>query len=165
MHGKRHQDTAKGIKAVIPASVFRVNTHHKTCVCPAGKKLLLWRDEAHAYGKRKLFFEGRLTDCRHCERKQQCLRNPSSPDTRKGHGPQVSITIESQQSPTRWMRRRVDSVEGKQLYGHRMSVVKPVYGNIGTNKGLNRFSLRGNKRTKAMAALQFVNKYGNVNAV
>jgi len=34
----------------------------------------------------------------------------------------------------------------KQVYGHRMSVVEPVFGNIGTNKKLNRFSLRSKKK-------------------
>jgi len=29
-----------------------------------------------------------------------------------------------------------------------MSVVEPVFGNIGTNKGLNRFSLRGKKKVQ-----------------
>lgn len=29
-----------------------------------------------------------------------------------------------------------------------MSVVEPVLGNIGTNKGLNRFSLRGEKKVQ-----------------
>lgn len=37
---------------------------------------------------------------------------------------------------TDWMKQRVDSQEGKEVYSHRMSVVEPVFGNIGTNKGL-----------------------------
>jgi hypothetical protein len=47
------------------------------------------------------------------------------------------------------MKHRVDSPQGKEIYSHRMSVVEPVFGNIGTNKGLNRFSLRGRKRYRA----------------
>jgi hypothetical protein len=46
------------------------------------------------------------------------------------------------------MKRRVDSVEGKAIYGQRMAVVEPVFGNIGTNKRLNRFSLRGKKKVQ-----------------
>lgn len=33
--------------------------------------------------------------------------------------------------------------KGKEIYGHRMSVIEPVFGNIGYNKRLSRFSLRG----------------------
>lgn len=46
------------------------------------------------------------------------------------------------------MMRRVDSKQGKAIYAHRMSVVEPVFGNIGTNKGLNRLSLRGKRKVQ-----------------
>ena len=78
---------------------------------------------------------------------------------------------------TDWMKHRVDSDKGKLIYSHRMSVVdrllllhnlhfrhgpgqpldfqshllpggQPVFGNIGTNKRLNRFSLRGKKKVQ-----------------
>ncbi|EDM46798.1 Transposase IS4 family protein [Marinobacter algicola DG893] len=49
---------------------------------------------------------------------------------------------------TDWMKHRVDSPKGKEIYSHRMSVVEPVFGNIGTNKRLNRFSLRGKKKVQ-----------------
>ena len=76
------------------------------------------------------------------------MRNPESADTRKGHGRQVSKTFTVGPTPLKWMQRRVDSRFGKQVYGHRMSVVEPVFGNIGTNKGLNRFSLRGKSKVQ-----------------
>ena len=37
---------------------------------------------------------------------------------------------------------------GKQIYSRRMSVAEPVFGNIGTNKRLNRFSLRGKEKVQ-----------------
>jgi hypothetical protein len=46
------------------------------------------------------------------------------------------------------MKHRVDSPKGKQIYSHRMSVVEPVFGNIGTNKNLKRFSLRGKNKVQ-----------------
>nr|WP_245686065.1 transposase [Terasakiispira papahanaumokuakeensis] len=46
------------------------------------------------------------------------------------------------------MKHRVDRPHGKQIYSHRMPVVEPVFGNIGTTKGLNRFSLRGKKKVQ-----------------
>jgi hypothetical protein len=47
---------------------------------------------------------------------------------------------------TDWMKRRVDSDKGKLIYSHRMSVVESVFANIGTQRGLNRFSLRSKKK-------------------
>ena len=43
---------------------------------------------------------------------------------------------------TLWMKQRVDSEKGRQVYSHHMSVVEPVFANIGTNKRLSSFSLR-----------------------
>ena len=76
------------------------------------------------------------------------MRNPGSADTRKGHGRQVSITFTNGRTATDWMKRRVDSKKGKAIYGHRMSTVEPVFANIGTNKRLNRFSLRGKSKVQ-----------------
>lgn len=41
------------------------------------------------------------------------------------------------------MKKRVDSTRGKQINSHRMSVVEPVFANIGSQKKLNRLGLRG----------------------
>jgi len=57
--------------------------------------------------------------------------------------------IERGSTYTDWMKRRIDSEEGKQIYSHRMSVVEPVFANIGNNKGLNRFSLRGKDKVES----------------
>lgn len=147
-YGKRHQDTRKGIKGVIPATEFGIDIKNKTCVCPEGNEMWLHSENEDKYGKLKLCFEGKLTDCRACPRKSECMRNPESPNTRDGHGRQVSITVNTKRTATDWMKKRIDSKEGKQIYSHRMSVVEPVFGNIGTNKGLNRFSLRGKEKVQ-----------------
>lgn len=69
---------------------------------------------------------------------------------RKGAGRQVSFLLDSVrgQEFTNWMKERVDSDFGKQIYSHRMSVVEPVFGNITTAKRLNRFSLRSKKKVQ-----------------
>lgn len=61
----------------------------------------------------------------------------------------MAITVDSSKSATVWTKKRVDSKQGKQVYSHRMSVVEPVFGNIGTNKRLDRFWLRGKKKVQA----------------
>src|SRR5690606_31753312 len=121
-HGKRHQDKVRGIKAVIPASEFTFDLRKKTCTCPAGNSMWLRQETTHGPGRTKLAFEGKLTDCRRCALKHECMRNPASADTREGHGRQVSFTVSSGRSATEWMRRRVDSTLGKHYYSHRMSV-------------------------------------------
>lgn len=91
-YGKRHRDKVKGIKSVIPASEFAVNFKAKTCRCPMGNAMWLCSEKCTDAGKQTLAFEGRLTDCRNCPIKHQCMRNPESADARDGHGRQVAFT-------------------------------------------------------------------------
>jgi len=152
-HSRRKAITGKKkvTASVIPPSEFDFNPGNKTCVCPAKETMWLRSELIDRCGHTKLFFEGRLSKCRACQLNTQCMRNPASANHRKGHGRQVSFIIQKgQRAPnyTDWMRRRVDSDKGKLIYSHRMSVVEPVFGNIGTNKRLSRFSLRGKKKVQ-----------------
>lgn len=97
-------------------------------------------------GRQKIYFEGRLSQCSQCNKKTDCMRNPESANHRKGNGRQVSFILPDKPTYTDWMKERVDSDKGKRIYGHRMSVVEPVFGNITVNKKLNRFSLRGKQK-------------------
>ncbi|MFQ3280936.1 transposase [Reinekea sp.] len=145
-YGKRKADLSKKKRAhLIPATEFIFDPKTKTCICPEGNQISNRGERTTDTGLKKIYFEGRLSQCKNCAIKSKCMQNPSAADHRKGAGRQVSFIIaKSSQSPfTEWMKGRVDSQEVKQIYSHRMSVVEPVFGNIGTNKGLNRFSLRG----------------------
>lgn len=146
-------------KDVIPASKFAFDPVKKTCTCPAGEAMWLRGEHEDEHGHHKLFFEGRLSKCRSCELKPSCLRNPESPSTRKGHGRQVSFIVQkANRSPnyTDWMKQRIDSDYGKHIYSHRLSVVEPVFANIGANKGLKRFGLRGQKKVQGQWRLYCV---------
>ncbi|MCU7806956.1 MAG: IS1182 family transposase [Candidatus Thiodiazotropha sp. (ex Semelilucina semeliformis)] len=151
-YGKRHQrHKKKKTTDVISASEFDYNPTNKTCVCPAGQSISYRTEGQDRQGNKKVFFEGRLLQCRNCTLKHQCMKNPKSANHRKGNGRQVSFILEKRSGKTNytdWMKRRVDSTKGKQVYSHRMSVVEPVFGNIGTNKRLNRFSLRGKRKVQ-----------------
>ena len=153
-YGKRHQDNkskdSKHSKKVIPASEFSFDPVNLICQCPAGETISYRGIREDLHGNPKAMFEGRLMQCRNCDLKHQCMKNPSSADHRKGSGRQVSFILEHKRKPnyTDWMKHRVDSDKGKLVYSHRMSVVEPVFGNIGTNKGLNRFSLRSKKKVQ-----------------
>ncbi len=105
------------------------------------------------HGNEKAYFEGLLTDCRSCDKRDQCIRNPESANDRSGHGRQVSFITTKKVSCTDWLRQRIDSAAGKEIYAHRMHVVEPVFGNLESNKGLNRFTLRGKKKVEAQCQL------------
>lgn len=168
-YGKRHQDKVVHIKHVIPSTEFNFDAKSKNCICPAGNLMWLRGESDDGGGKFKAVFEGNLTDCRKCDMKNSCMRNPDSANTRKGHGRQVSFTYTNGKTPTDWMKKRIDADKGKVIYGHRMSVIEPVFGNIGSTKGLSRFSLRGKKKVdgqwKLYCLVHNIEKlmnYGNV---
>jgi hypothetical protein len=79
------------------------------------------------------------------------MKNPRSSGDTNGAGRQVSYVLQTDKKATHtdWMKERVDSDKGKRIYGHRMSVVEPVFGNMEFNKKLTRFSLRGLKKVTA----------------
>ena len=143
-YGKRHQQETKKTTQIIPASEFKFDSDKLTCICPAGESITYIGSRKDESGNQKAFFIGKLLQCRHCDIKQQCMKNPESSNRINGSGRQVSFILNKTKSKyTDWMKQRIDTPEGKLIYSHRMSVVEPVFGNIGTNKKLNRFSLRG----------------------
>jgi len=81
-YGKRHQSN-KNIKTkgVIPASDFTFVATAKTCICPSGNTMCFRRETNSKNENHRLFFEGKLTDCRHCNIKHRCMRNPESAGT------------------------------------------------------------------------------------
>lgn len=63
-YGKRNKKGRASAEQTFAASEFTFNKKKKTCICPAGKSMLLLKEEQVSEGKKKLLFEGRLTDCR-----------------------------------------------------------------------------------------------------
>ena len=102
-------------------------------------------------GNQQACFEGRLLQCRGFDRKADCMYNPAAADHRKGKGRQVSFRLNKDRSAsyTDWMKHRVDSQKGKLIYSHRIFVVEPVFANIGANKKLRRFRLRGKRKVQS----------------
>ena len=67
------------------------------------------------------------------------------------------------------MQQRIDSIKGKQIYSQRLKTVEPVFGNIRSNKGLDRFSLRGKEKVNGQWQLfalvhniEKINHYGKL---
>ena len=148
-HKVASRQPAKKNKTTFLISAFQYDPIAMTCQCPGDKLLQVKKIGLDAKGNQKIFFEGRLTDCRSCPQKDFCMRNPASADKLTGHGRQVSFITEKKTSYTEWMRHRIDTDEGRAIYGHRMYVVGPVFGSIESNKGLNRFTLRTKQKVKS----------------
>ncbi len=109
------------------ANEFQFDPVSKTCICPANETMWLMTEGIDKNGNNKLHFEGRISKCRGCHLKQQCMRKPKSGTGWEGHGRQVSFIQEKRKTAKYidWMKHRVDSKKGKHIYSHRMSVIEP----------------------------------------
>lgn len=149
-HGSPHRKPSRHQqKEYYSANDFQLDVERQQCLCPAGESLPLKRAGKDKRGNEKLFFQGRLLQCRGCTLKAKCMRRPEAADTRTGHGRQVSFLLErsnKETDATLWMKKRVDSPKGKHIYAQRLAVVEPVFGNLRANKRLDRFSLRGKNK-------------------
>ena len=81
-----------------------------------------------------------------CDLQTQCMKKPV-----KDQGRQVSFLNEEQEKVTclDLMKQKIDSPEGRRMYSRRMWTIEPVFGNITSNKGLSRISVRGEAKATA----------------
>ena len=116
-----------------------------TCICPAGRALYQNGSNCNHNGHLAVKFQGALRDCMPCTQRDKCLRKPETTKTRQvsffhGKAPGGKTNY------SEIMKRAIDSDRGRALYGRRFATVEPVFGNLRYNKGLDRFTLRGQKK-------------------
>jgi len=138
-HKKKTTDRGRTSKArkYFSAGEFAFNDSGQL-MCPAGKPMR-WRtrtytDQHHGYTGRG--FSGYVKYCTNCSLRSKCIRGKKTKVR--------NITI-IDRSPTsiQKMIDRFDTERGRHYYSRRMGTVEPVFANITSTLGLNRFSLRG----------------------
>ena len=139
-----HDKSGKSKKAArYQPKDFDYDPDKGTCFCPAGKQLYSDGSDCIIGGYKAARFRGAQRDCLTCRLRDKCLLNPQKTKTR-----QVAFLKGKAEgeSYTEKMKKRIDSPEGRARYGRRFATVEPVFGNLRYNKGLDRFTLRGQKK-------------------
>ena len=117
---------------------FKHNEDNDEYVCPNGKALRLQVKKTEVDG---VFYRRYMADadeCKGCELKVRCIRG------RNGKRRLLSIPVgRVPGNLTEAMAAKVDSKKGRKIYPLRLAIVEPVFANIRTHKGMNRFTLRG----------------------
>ncbi len=128
-----------------PGRDFTISDDKTHCICPAGKRL--YRNGGHVVvkGRWAIKFHGRMTDCRNCGLREKCLRHPDRTEARQVYFFQ-GRSKEKPESFTEKMKRRIDSIKGRLIYNRRLGTAEPVFGNICSTLGLDRFTLRGKRK-------------------
>jgi len=142
LHDKAHSKKSAGHYR---PKDFTYDPEAGTCVCPAGKSLYQNGSNCNHKGHLAVKFQGALRDCQPCTQREKCLRKPQTTKTR-----QVCFfrgkAVGGKTSYTDLMKQAIDSPRGRELYGGRFATVEPVFGNLRANKGLDHFTLRGQKK-------------------
>lgn len=128
-----------------PHRDFAMSEDKTHCICPAGKRLYRNGGNVVVDGQRAIKFHGRLTDCRVCELRKKCLRHPDRTEARQVY----FFEGRSEEKPetfTEKMKRKIDSIKGRLIYNRRLGTAEPVFGNICSTLGLDRFTLRGKRK-------------------
>jgi len=143
LYEKKSTTQEKIVKLFRPAD-FHFNDDN-TAICPAGK-LLTSNGSLYltAKGQRYHQYLAQVSDCRHCSKRTQCLRNPTSQRGRQVT--RLEAKAADNHSAPALMRQAIDSRQGRALYSQRLGTVEPVFANLRHNKKLTRFNLRGRSK-------------------
>jgi transposase len=144
---KRRLKRSKGRARLFNSTDFYFNENELTCRCPAGKEMWLSVKHIETVGRHYVRFSGYLKDCRVCPLQSQCMRKVPSKQ-----GRQVQFETNKADkyiSYTDKMRVKIDSSPGRREYSKRLGTIEPVFGNITVNKGMNKFTLRGQEKVNA----------------
>jgi len=117
-------------------------------ICPAGKKL--YRSGSNIDDGKFIShrFKGPKSACVPCKLRSQCLQKPEKTEIRQVayfHG----RSEKGKNTFTEKMKRKIDSAVGRFIYSKRLGTVEPVFANICSTIGLDRFTLRGKTKVNS----------------
>jgi transposase len=138
----KHHRKYKSKKRYFDVGDFKMNKDNGKLICPAGKELYVKnRNFISPDGYKFVAYQAPKTACRDCKLRSKCLRNKNTEQR------QVHILYEKRPpSITDKMRAKIDTPEGRKIYGKRIGIVEPVFGNIRSCKRMDRFTLRGKSK-------------------
>ena len=117
---------------------FKYDRGTDNYICPNGKALKLRVKKTEADGVFYRRYVADADDCRGCELKARCIRGRN--------GKRRFLNVPVGRVPgnlTEVMAAKIDSEKGQKIYSQRIAIVEPVFANIRTHKGMDRFTLRG----------------------
>ena len=144
---KRRLKRSKGKPKQFSSDDFYFDKERETCRCPAGKAMWLQSNHIKVAGKSYTRFTGYLKSCKVCPLRQQCMRKAPTKT-----GRQVQFVNERSPNIISYsdkMKVKIDSSAGRRQYSKRLGTIEPVFGNITVNKGMNKFTLRGQEKVNA----------------
>jgi transposase len=137
----KHKRRYKSKKRFFTPDDFKIDDRTGRLTCPAGKSLYQSGQNINISGYRGVAYRAPKTACKDCKLRAKCLQTPDAV--------QRQVRYFHSKPTGGWaneMKRKIDTVEGRRMYGKRLKIVEPVFGNIRAQKDLNRFTLRGRSK-------------------
>jgi transposase len=136
-YGERRKQ-GKTTRAYFAREDYLYNENEDQYICPNGKILRLQTKHMVSTGNVYRRYRAQEEDCRGCGLREKCIY-------KKALGPKcLMIPIGPDGvNLTKVMIEKIESEEGRKIYPQRMAIVEPVFGNIRSNKRLDRFTLWG----------------------
>lgn len=142
---KKERAKFHGTKSIYQPKDFTFSPDKTFCICPAGKRLHRNGGNVLINGRRAIKFRGSKINCVPCGLRAKCMKDPAQTVTR-----QVAYftgaTEHKTETFTQKMRRKIDSLAGRLIYNRRLATAEPVFANIRSTLGFDRFSLRGKRK-------------------
>jgi transposase len=138
---KKEYAAYHGTTTAFTVRQFTMSEDKTHCICPADKRLHRNGGNVTVNGNKAIKFRGNKTDCLICQLRKKCLRYPDRTETR-----QVYFFQGKPESFTEKMKQKIDPVKGRLIYYKRLATVEPVFANIRSTLGLDRFTLRGKQK-------------------
>ncbi|MBN1893411.1 IS1182 family transposase [bacterium] len=137
----KHKQRYKSKKRWFKPEDFTWDDRTGKLICPAGKGLYVSSRRVEIKGTFFTAYQAPKRACCNCPLRAKCLRSEKTTSR------QVYIFLGRRPgSITDLMKQKIDTPEGRKIYGKRMSIVEPVFGNIRACKRMDRFTLRGRSK-------------------
>ena len=110
-------------------------------ICPAGDTFCKDGCNLVIKGYRGVGYKAPVGACKNCSLRTKCIKVPTA-DSRH-------VVYFNSKPAGGWandMKRKIDTPEGRRMYGKRLKIVEPVFGNIRAQKDLDCFTLRGRSK-------------------
>jgi hypothetical protein len=117
---------------------FPYDNAHECSGCPNGK-CVKRAARRHKIGNNlSRRYEAAAADCGACLLREQCVQNA------KTRQKPLAVFVEPANEPlSQQMMAKIDTPAARAIYGQRLAIVAPVFGNIRSQKRLDRLTLRG----------------------
>jgi hypothetical protein len=140
-----HFDGSKGRAGKKRFSVedFVYDKKSDTYTCPEGK-VLEYKCNVTLRNNTGKQYRAKIGDCRNCSLKNDCINSYSE----KPRTPRALYIVDKkhEENLSFKMRAKIDDPVNRELYSRRMQIIEPVYANITHHKGMDRFTLRTEKK-------------------